>query len=582
VGTFLVPTLEHGGHKTVPTLPRSTDVNERTSTLRSKITKLREVFVAQFPERLSEARRCLGALQANPCDHDAAIELHRILHSIKGTGNSFGFKPVAAAAGEGEHLVAQLVESKTASATVLRELNDILAAVERASLSMQSADVSHIQTGLSPAYEIKPAIAALPEAGNEKLVYICDDDVMQAKLLMDQLLCFGYHPRIFGNTADLLQAVEHQIPAAAIMDIMFPEGASAGTNVLSVLRDKGMQFPAIFISGRNDFDARLNAIQAGGVAYFAKPIKPMDMVASLDLLTRKIEPEPFKVLVIDDEQGIAEYHQLILESAGMIVQTIQEPAEVLERVSNFRPDLVLMDMYMPKCTGREVAKLIRQIPDFVSLPIIYLSSETDREKQFSAMRVGADGFLTKPIQTEELITSVELRAERMRTLRSLMARDSLTGLFNHTTTTQLLESAIVAARRENAPLSFAMIDLDRFKSINDTYGHPVGDQVILALARVLRQRLRNSDLVGRYGGEEFAVILPGIAQDGAKQIMDQLRADFSHVLFHAGEINFSSTFSCGIAGYPDFDDMETMREAADKALYQAKHQGRNTVVTHAK
>lgn len=557
-------------------------MNERTSTLRNKIAKLREVFIIQFPERVSEARRCLNTLQTNPEDQDAATELHRILHNIKGTGNSFGFRQVAEAAGAGEHLAAQLVETKTAAPTILLALSGKLAAVEQASLSMQSADVSHVQTGLSPAYEIKPSIAETPEADDEKLVYICDDDVMQAKLLRDQLLCFGYRPQIFNNTADLMQAVERQQPAVAIMDIMFPEGASEGTNVLAALRTKGLQFPAIFISARNDFDARLNAIQTGGEAYFAKPIKPMDMVLELDLMTRKIEPEPFKVLVVDDEQGIAEYHKLILESAGMIVQTIQEPAEVLEKVSNFRPDLVLMDMYMPKCTGRDVAKLIRQIPDFVSLPIIFLSSETDRQKQISAMSVGADGFLTKPIHADELINSVALRAERMRTLRSLMARDSLTGLFNHTTTTQLLENAISAAQREHAPLSFAMIDLDRFKSVNDTYGHPVGDQVILALARVLRQRLRNSDLVGRYGGEEFAVILPGIAQEGTKQIMDQLRADFSHVLFHAGDISFSCTFSCGIASVPDFGDVETLREAADKALYQAKHQGRNTVVTHAK
>ena len=548
-------------------------MNERTSTLRSKIAKLREAFIAQFPQRISEARRCLNALHENPDDSATAAELHRILHSIKGTGNSFGFKQVASIAGEGEHFATQLAD---AAGTVLPKLAELLATMEVASQSMHDAS----QPQLAPTYEIKPAPSSEPEADDAKLVYICDDDAMQAKLLMDHLLCFGYRPEAFDTTAELLKAVEVRQPAVAIMDIMFPEGASEGTRVLAELRAKGKQFPAIFISGRNDFDARLNAIQAGGEAYFAKPIKPMDMVIALDQLTRKIEPEPFKVLVVDDEQGVAEYHKLILESAGMIVRTLQHPAEVLEMVGSFRPDLVLMDMYMPGCTGRDVAKLIRQIPDFVSLPIIFLSSETDREKQISAMSVGADGFLTKTIQPDELISSVSLRAERMRILRSLMARDSLTGLFNHTTTTQLLENAIVTARRDKVPLSFAMIDLDRFKSVNDTYGHPVGDQVLLAMARVLQQRLRSSDLVGRYGGEEFAVILPGISQEGAKQIMDQLRVDFSHVLFHAGEVNFSCTFSCGIAGHPDFDDVETLREAADKALYQAKHQGRNTVVTY--
>jgi diguanylate cyclase (GGDEF)-like protein len=139
------------------------------------------------------------------------------------------------------------------------------------------------------------------------------------------------------------------------------------------------------------------------------------------------------------------------------------------------------------------------------------------------------------------VTAVAIRAERMRTLRTLMARDSLTGLYNHTTTTQLLDIALSNATRQETALCFVMIDVDRFKSVNDTYGHPVGDQVLLALARVLQQRLRNSDIVARYGGEEFAVILNEIEMERAFQIIDQLREDFSKVRFHANDIEFSCT-----------------------------------------
>ena len=262
----------------------------------------------------------------------------------------------------------------------------------------------------------------------------------------------------------------------------------------------------------------------------------------------------------------------------MLTRQLSDPSSVLDVLQDFRADLVLMDMYMPQCNGQELAKLIRQVPDYLSLPIVYLSGETDLKKQFSAMRIGAEGFLTKPVVSEELVAAVEIRAERMRTLRSLMARDSLTGLFNHTTTTHLLESAIATAARKGGELCFAMLDIDRFKLVNDTYGHPAGDQVLLALSRVLQQRLRNTDIVGRYGGEEFAVILPDVSSARATLLIDELRQSFSRLVFQSANGDFSCTFSAGIAAYPAHQRIEVLREAADKALYKAKDDGRNCVI----
>jgi diguanylate cyclase (GGDEF)-like protein len=559
-------------------------MNEKPSSVQSKIAQLRAKFVAQLPERLSEAQRHFTAIKADQNNREAAVTLHRFLHSIKGTGNSFGYKEIGAVAAQGEHLAERLLAtSPDITPDLLRDLNECLANMERCITALQHPDAASGQNALPPFFELPTDFVSTPKENSSRLIYICDDDPLQAEYLGEQLRCFGYQTVLFDDTETFRVAVLNKQPAAVIMDIMFPSDDSAGTKVLIGLRaNHNVFFPAVFISGRSDFNARLHSIRAGGEAYFPKPIKAMDMVITLDLLTRQTKPEPFRVLVVDDEPEIGQYHRLILENAGIVVQLEHEPENVLNVVSEFKPDLVLLDMYMPKCSGREVAKLIRQIPDFVSLPIVFLSSETDAKKQFSAMDVGAEGFLTKPILPETLVTEVVLRAERMRTLRSLMAHDSLTGLYNHTTTTQLLENAIVAARRQNSPLSFAMIDLDHFKLINDTYGHPVGDQVLLALARVLQQRLRNSDLVGRYGGEEFAVILSDATQDKAEQIMNQLREDFSKVVFTADDAKFSCTFSCGVASFPQLENMETLREAADKAMYQAKHAGRNRVVAYAK
>ena len=163
-------------------------------------------------------------------------------------------------------------------------------------------------------------------------------------------------------------------------------------------------------------------------------------------------------------------------------------------------------------------------------------------------------------------------------LRSFMVRDSLTGLLNHTAIKDLLEGEVAGTIRLKKPLSFAMIDIDHFKQVNDSYGHPVGDRVIKSLARLLKQRLRTSDLVGRYGGEEFAVVLVDADRMTAMKVLDTIRNDFSQLRHLAGGIEFSVTFSCGIADVSQFPDATKLSDAADKALYKAKHAGRNRVM----
>lgn len=363
------------------------------------------------------------------------------------------------------------------------------------------------------------------------------------------------------------------------MDVFFPQGKTAGTDELASLKEiTGQHLPSIVLSGREDFEARLSAVRAGCSAYFIKPAKPLELAAAIDDLVYDKQEEPFRILVLDDESEVAEYHSLILEEAGMLVQQIHKPALVLDALRSFNPDLVLADMYMPNCDGVEVAAIIRQVPEYVGLPIVFLSSETNRKKQFKAMQVGVEGFITKPVVPEDLVASVALRAERMRTLRGLMAKDSLTGLYNHTTTTEMMSASLAHAMRQKETLAVVMLDLDKFKTVNDTYGHMAGDQVIVAIARLLKHRLRTTDIIGRYGGEEFALLLKNLTPKKAEALVNELREDFSKIIFNAGNRQFNVTFSAGISLYPDYNRPEDLRMAADEALYQAKNQGRNQVV----
>jgi diguanylate cyclase (GGDEF)-like protein len=546
--------------------------------LREKIRQLRLLFLGKLPGKVAEARDLLS-----PAGLDATSleRLDHVFHGLKGTAASFGLTDIARISGTAQTIISDFRDSPASpdggTEALSAGLSDILDRITRFGETALATD----EAVPSPAGQAVSLVDAVDERDAGRRVFLCDDDDLVGENLFAQLTCFGYEVVSFSTTEALRTACLRQTPDAVIMDIMFPHGRNAGTEVVATLqREMTAPPPVVFLSSRADFEARLGAVKAGGQAYFTKPVKVTDLVENLDALTDRERPEPYRILVVDDEPEVSRYHGAILEEAGMSVRLLHDPAGIIEVLTEFRPDLVLMDMYMPVCSGRELAQVIRQIPDFLSLPIVYLSNETDKGKQVSALRVGAEGFLTKPIQPDDLISAVAIRAERMRGLRALMVRDGLTGLFNHTFLSQYLSTTLAAAKREAGRVSLAMIDIDHFKMINDTYGHPAGDQVLVALSRLLQQRLRHSDLVGRYGGEEFVVIMSHTGAEDARSIIDSLREDFGRLSFRTGDKSFSCTFSGGVVAFPGIAS-EHLLETADQALYAAKRAGRNRVFVAA-
>jgi diguanylate cyclase (GGDEF)-like protein len=157
-----------------------------------------------------------------------------------------------------------------------------------------------------------------------------------------------------------------------------------------------------------------------------------------------------------------------------------------------------------------------------------------------------------------------------------MIRDSLTGLYNHTHTLHLLDQEISRARQKGHPLCFAMIDLDYFKKVNDSFGHAIGDRILRSLSIFLKQRLRKTDHIGRYGGEEFVIILPNTHPDDALRVLDGIRERFAELRQHAGDQELNVTFSGGVAGWQG-GSAQALCERADRALYESKGNGRNCV-----
>ncbi|WNL41913.1 diguanylate cyclase [Halomonas sp. PAMB 3264] len=544
-------------------------------TLHDKLNELRLRFVEQLPERLQAITQQWQQSQAS-CEARARLapDLHRFFHSLKGTGRSLGFERLAALAEQGE----KLLTSTSAQAHIAPMMDTLLGKLRQEQANLLKQKNQATTHGSSATVEL-PATALRAGNHRQRLIYLCDDEPEQVSQLLHHLRCFGHEAYHFEDTQTFFNAVLTRRPDAIIMDVQFPQGKTAGPETLASLNKlTGERLPAIVLSSSGDFGSRLSAVRAGCSGYFIKPVKPLEIMLALDKLTAEPDDEPLRVLVVDDEPEAAGYHAALLERAGMITQQAHSPAQAFVTLERFNPDLMLVDMYMPVCSGEELATIVRQQPEYVGLPIIYLSGETDSQKQLTAMNAGVEGFITKPVIPDDLVAAVTLRAERLRHLRALMTQDSMTGLYNHSTTTDLINRTLAQAYRDDTHHAMAMLDIDHFKDINDTYGHLAGDQVIITLAHMLKTRFRTSDIIGRYGGEEFVILMKNVTLDIATRLIERLRQDFEQVDFHAGDARFNCTFSAGISDFPRHPSTETLRVSADQALYRAKSQGRNQLV----
>ncbi|MGS0739008.1 diguanylate cyclase [Pseudomonas sp. GG8] len=411
-----------------------------------------------------------------------------------------------------------------------------------------------------------------------KPIYVMLQDHERAERLAKQLEFFGLSALSLDSIAAFHATMAERYPAAIVMDVDFcgpGEGLILAAKVQDGLEHK---LPLLFFShNETDTPTRLAAVRAGGQEFLTGTLDASSLLEKIEVLTCVAQYEPYKVLIIDDSRAQATHTERLLNSAGIITRTLIDPIQAMAELAEFQPDLIILDMYMPGCTGTELAKVIRHNDRYVSVPIIYLSAEDDLDKQLDAMSEGGDDFLTKPIKPRHLITTVRNRAARARNLKARMVRDSLTGLYNHTHILQLLEDCSFRARREGKPLSFAMLDIDHFKRVNDSHGHPMGDRVIKSLALFLKQRLRKTDYIGRYGGEEFAIVMPDTDLHNAHRVLDEIRQRFAEIHYPAQPVNLSCTFSAGVVELYESADSLTLSSLADDALYHAKDAGRNQV-----
>jgi diguanylate cyclase (GGDEF)-like protein len=288
-----------------------------------------------------------------------------------------------------------------------------------------------------------------------------------------------------------------------------------------------------------------------------------------------------KIMIVDDEDAIRENLELGLKAKGFETVSAANGEDAVSCALRNSPDLILLDVMMPKLDGLSVCKRLKALMGgFV--PIIMVTAMGSTPDKAAAAEHGADDYMVKPFKIEELlarITALLRIKSKHDDLKKESVTDFVTGVYNHRYLCSRLREESLKAVRSGAPLSCLMVDLDNFKSVNDKHGHQFGDRVLKKIADFLTSFTSNADIVARYGGDEFVLLLSGCPIEGGTGLAEQIRTGLQkHEFVENGE-KMELTCSIGVASFPgkDLNDVDDLLKAMDKVLYASKKKGRNKV-----
>ncbi|RTE86580.1 MULTISPECIES: EAL domain-containing protein [Gammaproteobacteria] len=429
-----------------------------------------------------------------------------ICHRLSGSGQAYGFSKLS--------ILAKETETKARNLEIgpaFTEQNSIL-------ISLESL-ISECNTILSNDEVHAPYLPTPPhkyhQQGRKVNLLLIDDDPEFSVYLSEQLQDQGYEVHYLANIHKLSDTVDTLAPLAVLVDMDFYGDQFAGSKAVSSWREKnGHPLPVIFISAYDTYKTRLSAVQAGG-NYFLR--KPIDLPKLLSILSREIEIAPlaaYRILIVDDDTDLLQLYRETLLEAGYQVYVAASALEALETIETVLPDLILLDVHMPDCSGIELGKLIHQHEDFSTVPLLFMSSYGNTDVELACARLSSDEFINKPIEPWRLLMTIKPRVERGRkVLRSDVHANKKEYEIDHLTALPKLDSlmalipSLSSGSNDGGIVVLAKLDIRDFHTINNIYGPYIGDELLQRLTQDISEKVSDGDSLFRDSGDELYVLL---------------------------------------------------------------------------
>jgi diguanylate cyclase (GGDEF)-like protein len=522
------------------------------------IAALKRDYLRDAPERLAELRKDVAAFRSG--EPDARDSLRQRFHRLAGSGGSYGVPRVTEVARAMELRMLAGTASTAADADLFDQaIHDLREAFDTAATDLDMPMV----LGRLPGFAYRAVIVMRPTP--------------LRGVIATALEKAGFELDTYDGDLDPYDILPSKRPDLVVI------GTDIGEHALTLARywaaATAERPRAVVLADTEEQLDRLRIADAGLDAVFGLAALPGELALFARGLARVGAPPP-NVVVVEDDPAQAKMMATWLGQINARVSLCGSAQAAAETLSRELPDLVLLDVELPDVNGYAIARLMRQDPRLALVPIVFLTARQTVADEMEGLRAGGDDFLAKPVERSHLLQVVLTRTERGRRIRELVHRDGLTGVLNHATLMAELEHAIAFSARHNEPLCFMMLDLDHFKRINDTHGHLIGDQVLMHVSGVFRKAIRTSDLIGRYGGEEFGIILRRCGAENGRVIAEKLRTSLASTPVRVrGGAELAPRVSIGIATFTG--DVERsaadVTADADRALYAAKASGRDRV-----
>lgn len=433
-----------------------------------------------------------------------------------------------------------------------------------------------------PAAEAAVQSRATNGRGMRKVYHLTDGSPLACEI--DQKLeLSGYELSLLDHVDEVVEMIGTFPPHLVVVDAHFLGELDRLGEALKSARGRASHRVAMLaLSEHADLEVRLRAMRAGADAFIPLPAQAGDIMARIAELTESDQTDPYRIMIVEDDRSQAIFAESILRKAGMQTMMVTDPLAVLNDIDEFNPDLILMDLYMPGCSGTELTAIIREREAFVSTPIVFLSGESDTDKHFEALNAGGDDFLSKPIRPKHLISAVTNRLRRARHIRrraqNQNPRDPVTGMYERAHVLDRINAKLAAEESIAHRGGLLYVDLDDATNLREQVGLIGFDRLLNQVGAFLASHLDASELVTRFGDTSFIILSPergaGDLAEGSRTLADRVARE----RFDVDGQHFHVALRVGICPFSaNLGDAGSMLTAAERAMSETRRNDRDMV-----